>query len=87
MILPDSCPLVCSVRVLDPAEAVIVTEVALLDVHVNVTLCPAGIVFVLAENTRLGAPEVLVPVPPPHAERPKSADTTIAKEQTLRRGL
>jgi hypothetical protein len=72
--------------VLDPAVAVIVTDVALVDVHFNVTLCPAGTVFVFAENTRVGVPEVL-PVPPPHAERLKSADTTTTEKYTLRRGL
>ena len=70
---------------LDPAVAVIVTDVAFVAVHFNVTLCPAGIVFVLAENTSVGVPEV-VPVPPPHAERPKSADSPTTK-QMVRRGL
>ena len=73
-------------RVLDPAVAVIVTDVALVDVQFNVTLCWAEIVFVLAENTRVGVPEVL-PVPPPHAERPKNADTTTTEKYTLRREL
>jgi len=88
--------LVCRVRELDPADAVIATEVALLDCQLSLTLCPAEIVFVFAENTRLGIPGFLpevvpvvpvVPVPPPHAERLKSADSSTTKKYTLRRGL
>jgi hypothetical protein len=42
-------------RVEVPAEAVIVTEVALNDCQFKVTLCPLLIVFVLAENVMVGA--------------------------------
>jgi hypothetical protein len=54
--LPESWEPVGIVRELEPEVAVIVTDVALeVAFQVRVTLCPAVIVFVLVENTKLRA--------------------------------
>jgi len=53
--VPEACELVVTFRVVDAAVAVIVIEVAFDVCHVNVTLCPEAIEFVLAEKTRVGA--------------------------------
>jgi hypothetical protein len=76
--LPDICELVVMVREPEPVEAVIVTDVALVDCQFNVTLCPAVIVVGFAENTRLGVPEIL-PEAPPQAQRPNSARSIVPK--------
>ena len=52
---PDSWELVSSVRVDDPAVAVIVIEVALLICQFSVMLCPSLIDVALAEKTSVGA--------------------------------
>jgi hypothetical protein len=63
-----ACELVITVRVVLPAVAVIVTEVAFVDCHVNVTLCPEVIVTVFAENTIVGFAGGGGVVPPPPLE-------------------
>lgn len=52
--VPDACEVEVSVRAAEPAVAVIVTALALVLCQFSVTLCPALIEFVLAENTRVG---------------------------------
>ena len=80
MSVPETA-VVGSVRDADPAVAVILTDVAFVDCQVKVTVWLAVIVFVFAENTRVGVAgglltAVVLPVPPPQAERPKSADSS-----------
>ena len=42
---PAACELVVTVREIEPEEAVMVTDVALVACQVNVTICPAVIAF------------------------------------------
>ena len=51
---PEACELVVRVRVEEPAEAVIVMEVASVACHVSVTLCPLFIDAGLAASVTLG---------------------------------
>jgi hypothetical protein len=60
--VPEAFELDVTVRVEDPAVAVIVTPVAPVDCQVRVTLCPAVIEVVLAEKVRVGV--ALWPSPP-----------------------
>ena len=60
--LPEAFELVVTVRVDEPAVAVIVTDVALADCQFSVTVCPALIAPELAENTRSGGPPLLSPL-------------------------
>ncbi len=53
--MPEACELVDMVRVEDPATAVMVTELALVDCHVSVTLCPLLIAVVLVVRETVGA--------------------------------
>lgn len=53
--VPDACELVVRVRVEEPAEAVIVTDVAFVACQVSVTLCPLLIEAGLAASVTLGA--------------------------------
>ena len=78
--LPVACELVVTVRVAEPALAVIVTEVALADCQFSVTDCPALIAPELAENTRSGGPPLLSPLQPESANRA----TGIAPQVTQR---
>lgn len=78
--LPEACELVVTVRVDEPAVAVIVTEVALLDCQFSVTVCPALMAPELAENTRSGGLPLLNPVQPQRANRA----TGIAPQLTQR---
>lgn len=78
--LPEGCELVVTVRVDEPAVAVIVTEVALAVCQFSVTVWPASIAPELAENTRLGASALLSPV---HPENDNKA-TGIAPQVTQR---
>ena len=54
VMLPEASELVVSVRVDEPAVAVIVTEVAFTACQVRVTLCPASMAAALAEKTSDG---------------------------------
>jgi hypothetical protein len=81
--LPVVCELVVTVRVAEPALAVIVTEVALADCQFKVTVCPALIAPELAENTRSGGPPLLSPLQPESANRA----TGIAPQVTQRNKL
>jgi hypothetical protein len=55
---------VVTVRVAEPAVAVIVTEVAFAVCQFSVTVCPALMAPELAENTKSGAAPLLSPVQP-----------------------
>jgi hypothetical protein len=60
----------------DPVEAVMVTVVEFVAFQFRVTLSPDAIVFLFAEKTRVGVPELLcegLPPAPLHAQRPKRA--------------
>jgi hypothetical protein len=60
----------------DPVEAVMVTVVEFVAFQFSVTLSPDAIVFLFAEKTRAGVPELLgarLPPAPLHAQRPKRA--------------
>ena len=52
--VPESCVPLTSVRVDEPAVAVMVTAVALVDCQFRVTLCPVLSEFVLAERVIAG---------------------------------
>ena len=62
--LPEASELVVSVRVDEPAVAVMVTELAFTACQVNVTLCPASMAAALAEKTSDGGSELLTPLQP-----------------------
>ena len=64
VMLPEASELVVSVRVDEPAVAVIVTEVAFTACQVRVTLCPASMAAALAEKTSEGGSEPLTPLQP-----------------------
>jgi hypothetical protein len=53
--LPDVCEPLTTVRLEEPADAVMVTEVALKACQFSVTLWPLLIVVVLAEKVMVGA--------------------------------
>ncbi len=53
--MPEACELVDMVRVEDPATAVMVTELALVDCQVSVTLCPLLIAVVFVVRETVGA--------------------------------
>lgn len=76
---PDACELVVSVRVEEPAVAVMVTDVALLACQLSVTLCPLVIEVGLAESVTLGADDVALEVPA-QEERPQMANSRIPQE-------
>lgn len=78
--LPVALELVVTVRVAEPAVAVIVTEIALADCQFRVTVCPALIAPELAENTRSGGPPLLSPLQPESANKA----TGIAPQVTQR---
>jgi len=62
---------VVTVRVEEPAVAVIVTDVAFVACQFNVTLCPALIELALAEKTRVGFVEL--PDSPTQEQSPHKA--------------
>lgn len=62
--LPEASELVVSVRVDEPAVAVMVTEVAFTACQVSVTFCPASMAAALAEKTSDGGSELLTPLQP-----------------------
>jgi hypothetical protein len=72
--LPESWVPLTSVRDDEPAAAVIVTAVALLDCHFRVTLWPVLSVFALAESVTAGAAFDL--------EFPHDAENQIAATRT-----
>jgi hypothetical protein len=53
--VPAACELVVTVRLDEPALAVMVTEAAFVLCQFSVILCPASIELVLAEKTKVGA--------------------------------
>ena len=74
--LPVNCELEVSVRELEPSVAVMVTEVASAACQFNVTLCPALIAPMLAENTRVG---LLRPESPVQAQNPQKITGIVAE--------
>ncbi len=79
--LPDACELLVTVRDALPAVAVIVTDVALVDCHVRVTLCPLPIEVLLAENVSVGEPDPVFEIAwDPHPDNAVRRRTTEAKE-------
>jgi len=78
--LPEAFELVVTVRVDEPAVAVIVTDVALADCQFRVTVCPALIAPELAEKTKSGGPPLLSPLQPESANKA----TGIAPQVTQR---
>jgi len=66
--LPEAFELVATVRVDDPATAVMMTDVASVDCHVRVTLCPSVIDLALADRVTVGV-EFWLPVEAPEQER------------------
>lgn len=77
--VPDASELVVTFRVVDPAVAVIVIDVAPDVCHVNVTLCPEAIELALAEKTRVGALAFWVVEPPEQAHKLHNATGTNTK--------
>jgi len=75
---PDACELVVTVRVEAPAVAVIVTEVASVDCHDSVTLCPLVIDAELAASVTLGA-EVAFEGPA-QEENPQTANRRVPED-------
>jgi hypothetical protein len=75
---PDACELVVRVRVEDPAEAVIVTDVAPVACQVSVTLCPLVIDAVLAVSVTLGGE--LAFDEPAHEEKKQTANRRVPQE-------
>lgn len=63
--VPDACALVISVRVEDPAAALIVIEVAFVVCQVTVTFCPELMDEGLTESVTVGAGVFAVPVEHP----------------------
>jgi hypothetical protein len=74
---PDACELVVTVRVDEPAVAVIVTDVALVACHVSVTFCPLLTDAVLAASVTLGADEELAWEVPPQEDKPQTANNRV----------
>lgn len=83
VMLPDACELVVTVRVEDPAVAVIVTDVAFTVCQFKVTLLPASIDAALAEKISVGASPLLSPVQPEKDNRASG----IAPQVTQRNNL
>ena len=80
--VPAARVLLITVRAAEPEEAVMVTLVEFVAFQLSVTLCPEGIVLVLAEKIRVGVPGLLcevLPPAPPHAPRPKRAQSKLPK--------
>jgi len=73
---PDTCELVVTVRVEEPAVAVIVTDVALVDCQVRVTLCPVLMEVGLAARLTLGVDDVALELPA-QEEKPQIAKSRI----------
>ena len=63
--LPPACELVATLRVVEPAVAVIVTDMAFVLCQLKVTLCPEIIEVGLADNAIVGVlwPEPISPQP------------------------
>jgi len=76
--VPDSCEPLTILRVVEPSDAVIATEVALNACQVSVTLCPLVIEPVFAENVIVGL--VFGLDVPTHEERPKIPHITAPHE-------
>jgi hypothetical protein len=77
---PDACELVVTVRVEEPAVAVIVTEVAFVARHVSATLCPPLIDAGLAASATFGADEELALEVPPQQDKPQTANSRVPDE-------
>lgn len=77
--LPEACELVDTVRTLEPAVAVMVTEVAFDDCQLSVTLCPLVIVLALAVKVTVGVDGgvVCVELPLEQPLSPHKASNTI----------
>lgn len=76
---PDACELVVTVRVEEPAVAVMVTDVASVACQLSVTLCPLVIEVGLAASVTLGADDVAFEVPA-QEERQQMANSRIPQE-------
>ena len=77
---PDACEVVVRVRVEEPAEAVIVTEVAFVACQVRVTLCPLLIDAELAASVTLGAEGEVAFELLAQEERPQTANKRVPDE-------
>jgi hypothetical protein len=77
---PDACEVVVRVRVEEPAEAVIVTEVAFVACQVRVTPCPLLIDAGLAASVTLGAEDEVALEEPAQDEKPQTANRRVPEE-------
>jgi hypothetical protein len=80
--VPAASELVVTVREVEPepVDAVMVTVVEFIAFQLRVTLCPAAIVFLLAEKIMVGVPELCEGLPLPlQAQRPKRAQSKLTK--------
>ena len=75
--MPDICEPLTTVRLEEPAVAVMVTDVALKACQFSVTLCPLLIVVVLAEKVMVGAIFFMVLA---QEEKPQIAAITAPQE-------
>lgn len=79
---PDACELVVTVRVEEPAVAVIVNDVAFVDCQVRVTLCPVLMEVGLAASVTLGVDDVGLDEP---AQEEKLQTAKTKKPQEIQR--
>jgi len=77
---PDVCEVVVRVRVEEPAEAVIATEVALVACQVMVTLCPLLIDPGLAASVTLAAEDEVALELLAQEEKPQTANRRVPDE-------
>lgn len=77
---PDACELVVRVCVEEPAVAEIVTDVASVDCHVILTLCPLVIATGLAASVTLGGEDEVALEVPAQEEKPQTANKRVPEE-------
>jgi hypothetical protein len=75
--LPEACPPFTTVRLEEPAAAVMVTEVALVECQLSVSLCPLLMEAGLAERLTVGAAVAFVL---PHEAEPYIAANKAPQE-------
>jgi len=83
VMLPEASELVVSVRVDEPAVAVIVTEVAFTACQVRVRLCPASMAAALAEKTSEGGSELLTPLQPDSHNNATAIEAQVTQQRIL----
>jgi hypothetical protein len=83
VMLPEASELVVSVRVEEPAVAVIVTEVAFTACQVKVTLCPTSMAAALAEKTSDGGSDLLTPLQPDSDNNATGSEAQVTQRRML----